>query len=354
MFVPDLSTNLLSVRQMVNKNLIVVFSEAGCSIYHKDDVKIKGKVSGTATHINGLFRLDEFSCNKDVNSNDSVKTFAATPEVSKAANLWHRRLGHMCHERMFQLEKMVDGYKCIDKPDNPCVGCCLGKQTRMPYNHPGTRCMLKDARLPDDLWAEACSTAAYIKNRSPHSGLKDCTPEQMWTGKRPDIRNFKVFGCKCMVHIPDTRRKWDPKSELYTFLGYGDMYGCYRVLDKNRQVRIARNVVFFEDSTSVDDTEKNAHIDSVVPLLERETTPDEVDPIVGEADSEGENSDDNVNNPNVNAQSEFRDEVHVERCPLRDRKAREFPDFVTYFSPVDITNDPLTPREAFSRMDRDR
>jgi transposase InsO family protein len=28
------------------------------------------------------------------------------------------------------------------------------------------RCMLKDAKLPDDLWAEACSTAAYIKNRS--------------------------------------------------------------------------------------------------------------------------------------------------------------------------------------------
>jgi hypothetical protein len=70
-------------------------------------------VSGTATHINGLFRLDEFSCNKDVNSNDSVKTFAATSKASDASvNLWHKRLGHMCHERMLQLEKLVDGYKC--------------------------------------------------------------------------------------------------------------------------------------------------------------------------------------------------------------------------------------------------
>jgi hypothetical protein len=75
------------------------------------------------------------------------------------------------------------------------------------------RCMLKDAKLLDDLWAEACSTVAYIKNRSPHSGLKNCTPEQMWTGKRPDIRNFKVFGCNYVVHIPDARRrKWDPKE----------------------------------------------------------------------------------------------------------------------------------------------
>jgi hypothetical protein len=55
MFVPDLSTNLLSVSQMVNKNLVVVFFEGGCPIYHKDDVKIKGKVSGSATHTNGLF-----------------------------------------------------------------------------------------------------------------------------------------------------------------------------------------------------------------------------------------------------------------------------------------------------------
>jgi hypothetical protein len=28
---------------MVNTNLIVVLSEGGCSIYHKDYVKIKGK-----------------------------------------------------------------------------------------------------------------------------------------------------------------------------------------------------------------------------------------------------------------------------------------------------------------------
>jgi hypothetical protein len=45
----------------------------------------------------------------------------------------------MCHERMLQLEKLVDCYKCVGKPDNPRVGCCLGKQARMPYNHPVTR-----------------------------------------------------------------------------------------------------------------------------------------------------------------------------------------------------------------------
>jgi hypothetical protein len=152
MFVPELSTNLLSVSQMVNNNLILVFSEAGCSICHKDDVKIMGKASGTATHVNGLFKLAEFSCNKDVNSNDSVKTFAATSKVSNAsANLWHNRLGHVCHERILQLEKLVDGYKCIGKPDNSYVGCCLGKQARMLYNHPGTRATELLELVPSDV-----------------------------------------------------------------------------------------------------------------------------------------------------------------------------------------------------------
>jgi hypothetical protein len=54
-------------------------------------------------------------------------------------------------------------------------------------------------------------------------------------------------------------------------------------------------------------TEKNVHIDSVAPLLELETTPVEVDPVVDEVDSEGENSDDHVDDPNVNVQAEASD-----------------------------------------------
>jgi flagellar basal body rod protein FlgC len=101
------------------------------------------------------------------------------------------------------------------------------------------------------------------------------------------------------------------------------------VLDNNRQVRIARNVVFLEDSTSVDNTEKNVHIDSVIPVLE-------LDPVADKVDSEGENSDDDVDNPNVNVQAEASNEVHAERrYPSRDRRTRKCPGFVSYFSPVD-------------------
>jgi hypothetical protein len=70
---------------------------------------------------------------------------------------------------------------------------------------------------------------------------------------------------------------------------------------------------------------------------------------------------DNVNlerkysNDEVNAQAETNNEVFTERrYPLRDRKAQKFPGYVSYFSSVDNSNDPLTTKEALSRIYSDK
>ena len=46
------------------------------------------------------------------------------------------------------------------------------------------RAMLHDQGLPFFLWAEACNTAVYIQNRSPHRVLGSKTPEEAFTGKK--------------------------------------------------------------------------------------------------------------------------------------------------------------------------
>ena len=55
--------------------------------------------------------------------------------------------------------------------------------------------MLYHAKLPLEIWAEACSTAVYmyLHNRSPTTALKDEPPFESLFGRRPDISQLKVL-----------------------------------------------------------------------------------------------------------------------------------------------------------------
>lgn len=110
------------------------------------------------------------------------------------------------------------------------------------------RCMLIDAKLDKNFWAEAINTAAYIVNRSPCRVL-DKTPEEVWSGKCPDLSHLRVFGCKAMMHIPkQKRRKFDPKSCQCIMLGYSEQSKAYRLFDvANKKTIISRDVEFFEN-----------------------------------------------------------------------------------------------------------
>ena len=85
-----------------------------------------------------------------------------------------------------------------------------------------TRSMLVDSNLPYSFWAEALSTAAYLRNRSPTKALAGMTPYEGWTGKKPRADGLRVFGCQVYVHIPkDERKKLDSKSKKCVFVEYG-------------------------------------------------------------------------------------------------------------------------------------
>ncbi len=74
------------------------------------------------------------------------------------------------------------------------------------------RSMLLDAKLPKKFWAEAISTAVYLKNRSPTKALK-ITPYQAWHGTKPNVNHLRVFGSNAYAHIPkDERSKFDSKT----------------------------------------------------------------------------------------------------------------------------------------------
>ena len=114
-----------------------------------------------------------------------------------------------------------------------------------------TRAMLLDAKLPHIFWAEAISTAAYLRNRSPTSAVEGTTPHQAWYGQKPRVEHLRVFGSAAYVHIPkDERGKLDPKSKKCVLLGYGSVQKGYRVYDRlTWKVFYSRNVKFDERET---------------------------------------------------------------------------------------------------------
>jgi transposase InsO family protein len=81
------------------------------------------------------------------------------------------------------------------------------------------KCMLFDAQLSKKFWPEAVATAAYIVNRSPTKSVNGKTPIEMWTGKKPNLSNMKIFGSEVMVQVPkEKRQKWDSKSRKLCLL----------------------------------------------------------------------------------------------------------------------------------------
>ena len=41
-------------------------------------------------------------------------------------------------------------------------------------------------------WAEAVSTAAYVRNRSPTSSMNGKNPYEVWDNEKPNISHLKV------------------------------------------------------------------------------------------------------------------------------------------------------------------
>ena len=67
--------------------------------------------------------------------------------------------------------------------------------------------MLIYAKLPHAFWAEAISTAVYLRNRSPTKVLKDMTPFEAWMKQKPCVEHLRVFGCDAYAHVAKDERK---------------------------------------------------------------------------------------------------------------------------------------------------
>ena len=73
------------------------------------------------------------------------------------------------------------------------------------------KAMIHDQDLPMHLWAEAARTVVYVQNRSPHQAIGNKTPEEVFSGEKPEVSHLRIFGCPVFIHVPKEKRT-DRKS----------------------------------------------------------------------------------------------------------------------------------------------
>jgi hypothetical protein len=127
-----------------------------------------------------------------------------------------------------------------------------------------TKVMIHDQSLPMTLWAEACMTEVYVQNKIPHKILKNITPEESFTGVKPEVRHFKIFGCPVYFHVPKEKRsKLEPSGRKGTFVGYNESSKAYQIyIPGKRQIGISRDVSFEEEIDFRRSREYHMEIDS--------------------------------------------------------------------------------------------
>jgi hypothetical protein len=110
--------------------------------------------------------------------------------------------------------------------------------------------VIHDQDLPMCLWAEATMAAVYVQNRLSHSALGLKTPEEMFTGKKPEVSHLKIFGCPVFIHVPkEKRNKLDPSGKKGIFVGYCEVSKAFRIyIPGQHHIEINRDATFDEDA----------------------------------------------------------------------------------------------------------
>jgi hypothetical protein len=83
---------------------------------------------------------------------------------------------------------------------------------------------------------------------SPYMILGKMTPEEAFTGRRPNVEHIKIFGCLTYSHVPSKKRtKLDPTTQQGILVGYSEVFKAYQIyMPSLRRVVVSRDVEFEE------------------------------------------------------------------------------------------------------------
>ena len=113
------------------------------------------------------------------------------------------------------------------------------------------RPMLHNKDVVRNLWGEAINIVCHKVNRVYFKPDTKKTPYELWKGRKPNVKYFRIFGSTCFI-LKDREnvRKFDSQSDKVIFLGYFTSK-AYRVYNKRtKKVMETVNVVIDDSSKS--------------------------------------------------------------------------------------------------------
>ncbi|GKD11620.1 retrovirus-related pol polyprotein from transposon TNT 1-94, partial [Tanacetum coccineum] len=189
-YVPLLTSNLISVGQLQEKSLTFVIQGGVCMGFHPQKVS------------------------------DDSKT-----------QLWHKRFGHVNHKaiRTILYKRMVKGLPSVaEKHTSEGIRLEMGERPRgqkvLPtpikggphsQNMASRSGVLKHGNtISKGVFGSNSTNLGFKVRNSSFRSLDEKVPEEFWTGSKPSVEHFKVFGCIGHVHIPAAYRLHDPSSKI--------------------------------------------------------------------------------------------------------------------------------------------
>ena len=93
-----------------------------------------------------------------------------------------------------------DIHRPLTVPRSPQQNGVAERKNRTILNM--TRSMMKAKLMPKEFWAEAISYTVYLSNRSPTANVKDQTPQEAWSKRKPSVAHLRIFGSVSYAHVP--------------------------------------------------------------------------------------------------------------------------------------------------------
>ena len=120
------------------------------------------------------------------------------------------------------------------------------------------RVMLHNKKLPKSFWGEAVNTAYHTLNRVYFRPNSKKTPYELWRGKKPVVKYFRIFGSDCYIlRDRENLEKFNAKTDKRYFLGYSSTSRAYRVYNLRTKTIMESSNVVINDQLCSEPLSKN-------------------------------------------------------------------------------------------------